>query len=76
MEKKIEDFLKLISNSNYDNIHIVNYDNLKLIYTSQLNINLHHSNLIIDFIIHNIDFIITDNNYNLFKDAETGYSDS
>ena len=61
MEKKLEDFLKLIINSKYDNIHIIDfidYSNLKLIYTSKLNSNLHHSNLIIDFIIHNIDFII------------------
>ena len=65
MEKKIEDFLKLIVNLKYDHIHIIDYEHLKLIYTSQLNTNLHHTNTIVDYIIHNIDFIITDENYNL-----------
>lgn len=68
MENKIELFLKLIKSNihiNINNIYINDYYNLKLIYTTNLYENLHHSNDIIDYIIHNIDFIITDNEYNI-----------
>jgi len=71
MESKIELFLKLIKSnnianiSNIHNIYINEYHNLKLIYTSNLFENLHHSNEIVDYIIHNIDFIITDSNFNI-----------
>ena len=74
MEKKLENFLKLIVNLKCDHIHIINYDELKLIYTSNLNINLHHTNSVIDYIIHNIDFIITDNNYNLITYVQKNLS--
>ena len=64
---KIKFFLELIKTSKYENIHIKNYNNIKLIYTSNLYQNLHHSNEIIDFVIHNIDFIIIDDNYNIIS---------
>ena len=65
MDKILEDFLNLIKNFSYDNIHIKTFFDLKLIYTSNLNYNLHHTNNLIDYVLHNIDFIITDDNYSI-----------
>ena len=72
--KIIKDFIEMIKmntinntkmNTNINNIYISEFENLKMIYTNKINYNLHHSNQLIDFILHNIDFIIIDDNYNL-----------
>jgi hypothetical protein len=65
MDKNLEIFLSLIKNNNFKNIHIQNYYNLKIIYTANLNYNLHHTNEVLDYVLHNIDFIVTDSEYNL-----------
>ena len=62
-------FLNAIKNTpiNSTNITIINYPtyHLKLIHTSKFNQDLHHSNVLLDFIIHNIDFIVVDDKYNV-----------
>ena len=62
-------FLNTIKNSpnNNTNIIIIDYPDfhLKLIHTSKLNQDLHHSNNLLDFVIHSIDFIVIDDKYNL-----------
>jgi hypothetical protein len=64
--KNIEDFIEMIKiTPNINNIYISEFESLKIIYTNKINFNLHHSNKLIDFILHNIDFIIIDNEYNL-----------
>lgn len=60
------EFIEMIKNNiNISNIYIFEYDSLKLIYTNKINSNLHHSNIIIDYILHNIEFILIDKNYNI-----------
>lgn len=64
--KNISDFIEMIKiNPNINNIYISEFETLKIIYTNKINFNLHHSNKLIDFILHNIEFIIIDNEYNL-----------
>jgi hypothetical protein len=58
------DFIKTNSN-NINNIYINEFDNLKMIYTDKINTNLHHSNELLDYVLHNIDFIIVDKEYNI-----------
>jgi hypothetical protein len=58
------DFIKINSN-NINNIYINEFDNLKIIYTDKINTNLHHSNELLDYVLHNIDFIIVDKEYNI-----------
>ena len=63
--KNISDFIEMIKiNPNINNIYISEFETLKIIYTNKINFNLHHSNKLIDFILHNIEFIIIDNEYN------------
>jgi len=66
---KLNLFLNTIKNSpnNNTNIIIIDYPDfhLKLIHTSKLNQDLHHSNNLLDFVIHSIDFIVIDDKYNL-----------
>lgn len=60
------EFIEMIKNNiNISNIYIFEHDSLKLIYTNKINFNLHHSNNIIDYILHNIEFILIDSNYNI-----------
>jgi len=56
----LSDFIDLIKNNlgNINNIYINEFENFKMIYTDKININLHHSNELIDYVLHNIDFII------------------
>ena len=63
------DFIKNNSN-NINNIYINEFEDLKMIYTDKINVNLHHSNELIDYVIHNIDFIIVDTNYNIITYLE------
>ena len=60
---KFIEYLKI--NDNINNIYINVLDSLKMIYTDKINNSLHHSNDVIDYILHNIEFIIIDKNYNL-----------
>jgi hypothetical protein len=53
------------NNVNINNIYIYELDNLKMIYTDKINNNLHHSNELIDFILHNIEFIVIDKDYKI-----------
>jgi hypothetical protein len=60
------EFIEMIKNNiNISNIYIFKYDSLKLIYTNKINSNLHHSNNIIDYILHHIEFILIDSDYNI-----------
>jgi hypothetical protein len=60
------EFIEMIKNNiNISNIYIFEYDSLKLIYTNKINSNLHHSNNIIDYILHHIEFILIDSSYNM-----------
>jgi hypothetical protein len=60
------EFIEFIKNNQkISNIYYYELDNLKMIYTDRINTNLHHSNKLIDYILHNIEFLIIDNNYNL-----------
>jgi hypothetical protein len=63
------DFIKTNSD-NINNIYINEFEILKMIYTDKININLHHSNELIDYVMHNIDFIVVDNNYNIITYLE------
>jgi hypothetical protein len=68
----LSNFIDLIKNNtnNINNIYINEFDNLKMIYTEKINSNLHHSNELIDYVLHNIDFIIIDKNYNIITYLE------
>lgn len=62
------DFINLLkTNDSINNLQIKRYYNFILIYTTKISNNLHHYNPIIDYVIHNIDFIILDTNYNVIK---------
>ena len=68
----LSDFIDLIKNNsnNINNIYINEFEDLKMIYTDKININLHHSNELIDYVLHNIDYIIIDTNYNIITYLE------
>ena len=72
LKKNLSNFIDLIKNNydNINNIYISEFDNLKMIYTDKINNNLHHSNELIDYVLHNIDFIIIDINYNIITYLE------
>lgn len=64
------DFIDLIKKNDQNNIKNINFKkfyDFTIIYTDNLSINLCHSNKIINYIIHNIDFIIIDSSYNIIK---------
>ena len=64
------DFIELIKKTNYDNIKNINFKkfyDFTIIYTDDLSTNLCHSDKTINYIIHNIDFIIIDSNYTIIK---------
>ena len=64
------DFIDLIKKNNCEdikNIHFKRFYDFILIYTDTLSPNLCHSNKVINYIIHNIDFIIFDSDYNIIK---------
>jgi len=64
------DFIELIKKTDIDTIKNINFKKFYdfiIIYTDNLSNNLCHSNKIINYIIHNIDFIIIDSNYNIIK---------
>jgi len=66
----ILDFIDLIKKTDYDTIKNINFKkfyDFTIIYTDNLSTNLCHSNKIVNYIIHNIDFIIIDSNYNIIK---------
>ena len=63
---KITEFIEFYKNEkNINNIYLYEMDNLKMIYTDKININLHHSNLLIDYILHNLEFVIIDKDYKI-----------
>lgn len=64
------DFIDLIKKNNQNEIKNINFKkfyDFTVIYTDILSNNLQHSNKIINYIIHNIDFIIIDSEYNVIK---------
>lgn len=63
---KIMEFIEFYKNDiNINNIYTYEVDNLKMIYTNKINTNLHHSNLLLDYILHNLEFLIIDNNFKI-----------
>ncbi len=57
-------FVEYVKNNEYiNNIYIYELNSLKMIYTDKINTSLHHSNELIDFILHNIEFIVVDNDF-------------
>ncbi len=75
LKNLLSNFIDLIktNSNNINNIYINEFDNLKMIYTDKINGNLHHSNELIDYVLHNIDFIIIDNNYNIITYLEKNH---
>jgi len=73
LDEYLKKFMNIISKNKINNINIIDYTPLKLIYTDNLYQNLHHNDDIIDFIIHNIDFIISDNDYNIISYVTKNY---
>jgi hypothetical protein len=69
MDSNIEivcEFLNVYKDNNKIlNINTIKYDDLTMIYTNILSNNLHHSNKKIDNFIHNINFCVIDNDYNI-----------
>jgi len=66
----LSDFIDLIKKNNQNEIKNINFKkfyDFTVIYTDILSNNLQHSNKIINYIIHNIDFIIIDSQYNIIK---------
>jgi hypothetical protein len=66
----LSDFIDLIKKNNYNdikNIHFKKFYDFTVIYTDVLFDNLQHSNKVINYIIHNIDFIIINSEYNILK---------
>ena len=64
------DFIELLKTTDHNkikNINFKHYYDFTIIYTDNLSMNLCHSDKIINYIIHNIDFIIIDSNYNIIK---------
>ncbi len=71
----LSNFIDLIKNNlnNINNIYINDFENLKIIYTDKININLHHSHELIDYVLHNIDFIIVDDKYHIITYLEKNH---
>jgi hypothetical protein len=66
IKKYMFDFIEYFkNNSEINNIYTYDLDSLKMIYTDKININLHHSNELLDYILHNLEFIIIDKDYNI-----------
>lgn len=64
------DFIELIKKIEHNTIKNINFKkfyDFTIIYTDNLSTNLCHSDKIINYVIHNIDFIIIDSNYNIIK---------
>jgi len=66
LKEKITDFIELYKNDmNINNVYTYELDSLKMIYTDKINTNLHHSNLLLDYILHNLEFVIIDKEYKI-----------
>ena len=66
MFEKVSEFIEIYKNNrNIGNIYLYEFDSIKMIYTDKINHTLHHSNNKIDFILHNIDYIIVDSDYKI-----------
>jgi hypothetical protein len=70
-EKLLSNIIKFVeyfkNNDSINNIYINILDDIKMIYTDKINNNLHHSNELIDYILHNIEFIIINKDYKLIS---------
>lgn len=63
---KIIEFIEFYKNdTSINNVYTYEIDNLKMIYTDRINTNLHHSNLLLDYILHNLEFVIIDTEYKI-----------